>query len=45
MDHNLGIVFVISPIKNAALPETIGAAILVPPNNEKDSSLESFLNF
>ena len=37
--------FLIPSIKIAALPDTIGAAILVPPNKENDSSLESFSIF
>ena len=32
-------------ITNAALPETRGAAILVPPNNENGSLVESFSSF
>ena len=37
--------FFIPSIKTAILPDTMGAAILVPPNKENDSSLESFSNF
>ena len=37
--------FFIPSIKTAAAPDTIGAAILVPPNKEKDSLLESFSDF
>ena len=32
-------------INNAAVPETSGAAILVPPNKANDSCFESFFNF